>query len=90
MTKKQERIESQIRANIILMLWCKLNQQAPELNVDKMHLDQLKGASIDVLEDDVKMSLSSLPYDSMTSLLSEIPRIMKTEWVPIDFAELGL
>lgn len=90
MTKKQERIESQTRANIILMLWCKLKQQVPELNVDKIQLDQLKGVSLATMENDVKVNLASLPYDSMTELISDIPRIMKTEWIPIDFAELGL
>ena len=90
MTKKQERIESQNRASLILMLRGQLNRQAPELKVDKRYLDQLKGFSIDDLENDVKVSLSSLSYDSMVALLGDIPRIMNTEWIPIDYAALGL
>jgi hypothetical protein len=90
MTKKQERIESQNRASLILMLRGQLNRQVPELKVDKRYLDQLKGFSVDDLENDVKVSLSSLSYDSMVALLGDIPRIMNTEWIPIDYAALGL
>ena len=90
MTKKQERIESQNRASLILMLRGQLNRQVPELKVDKRYLDQLKGFSVDDLENDVKVSLSSLSYNSMTALLNDIPRIMNTEWIPIDYAALGL
>jgi hypothetical protein len=90
MTKKQERIESQNRASLILMLRGQLNRQVPDLKVDKRYLDQLNGFSVDDLENDVKVSLSSLSYNSMTALLNDIPRIMNTEWIPIDYAALGL
>ena len=90
MTKKQERIESQNRASLILMLRTQLKSPDGNLEVDKRYLDQIKGYTASQLEQDVKDSLSNLSYDAMTSLFKCIPQILETDWVPIDYEALGV
>ena len=91
MAKKQERIDSQNRANAIFLLYAQLNRADGDLRVNKKYLDQLEGHPANQLEQDVKTNLSStITYDSMTHILDSIPQIMRAKWVPIDFEALGL